>query len=100
MRTPVRFCCGVLLTTALAVFYTGSDRSSALATTIITVITNADSGAGSLRQAIIDGNATNPPVTINFAIPPFDGSVQTCRPSPTCWPLTGSANRAPARVCC
>ncbi len=77
MRTPVRFCCGVLLTTALTVFYTGSDRSSALAQTILTVTTNADSGAGSLRQAINDGNTDSPPVTINFAIPPFDGTVQT-----------------------
>jgi len=82
MRTPVRFCCGVLLTTALIVFYSGSDRSSALATTITVTSTN-DSGAGSLRQAIIDGNTSSPPVTINFAISPFDGTVKTITPQST-----------------
>ena len=83
MKTPVRFCCGVLLTTALIVFDSGSDRSSALATTIITVVNTADSGAGSLRQAIIDGNTSSPPVTINFAIQPFDGTVKTIAPQST-----------------
>ena len=34
-----------------------------------TVINFADSGAGSLRQAILDANAASAPGSINFAIP-------------------------------
>ncbi len=77
MRTPVRFCYSVLLATALALFYTGSDRSGASAATTLTVTATNDTGAGSLRQAITDGNTDSPPVTINFAIAPFDGTVKT-----------------------
>jgi hypothetical protein len=78
----VRFCCGLLLTAAFAIFYPGSDRSSAFATTIIPVTTNADNGDGSLRQAIIDGNTSAPPVTIGFAIPPFSTVVIITPQSP------------------
>ncbi len=77
MRTPVRFCCGVLLTTALMVFNPGPDRSGAFAATTITVTTTNTGVPGSLDQAILQGNTDSPPVTINFAIPPFNGTVQT-----------------------
>ncbi|MGD0058421.1 MAG: right-handed parallel beta-helix repeat-containing protein [Verrucomicrobiia bacterium] len=77
MRTPVRFCCGVLLTTALMVFNPGPDRSGAFAATTITVTTTNSGVPGSLDQAILQGNTDSPPVTINFAIPPFNGTVQT-----------------------
>ena len=36
---------------------------------IISVVTTSDSGAGSLRQAILDANATNGLDTITFQIP-------------------------------
>jgi hypothetical protein len=68
------------LATALALLYTGSDRSGALAATTVTVTTTDDSGVGTLRQAITDGNTDSPPVTINFAIAPFDGTVKTIAP--------------------
>src|ERR1051326_1748450 len=42
-----------------------------------TVTTTADSGAGSLRQAITDADNNPGPDTIQFAIPPFDGAVKT-----------------------
>jgi hypothetical protein len=44
-----------------------------------TVTTTADSGAGSLRQAILDANATLGPDTIAFNIP--GGGVQTISPA-------------------
>jgi parallel beta-helix repeat protein len=77
MRTPVRFGCGVLLTAALTLFYPGSDRSSAFAATTITVTTTGTGIPGALDQAILQGNTSSPPVTINFAIQPFNGTVQT-----------------------
>ncbi|MGA2603152.1 MAG: HYR domain-containing protein [Verrucomicrobiia bacterium] len=89
MRTSVRLCCRVLLITALTFFCAGLDRSGALASTTITVTTTADSGAGSLRQAITDGSTSSPPVTINFAIPPFNGSVQSIAPQTNLPPITG-----------
>ena len=78
MRTPVRFCCGVLLTTALTGFQP-PDRSLGRA---CHYHHHGDhhyhTGVpGSLDQAILQGNADSPPVTINFAIPPFNGTVQT-----------------------
>ncbi|MEZ6147911.1 MAG: right-handed parallel beta-helix repeat-containing protein [Planctomycetaceae bacterium] len=41
--------------------------------TIFTVSSTADSGAGSLRQAILDANASTTPATIMFEIPNTDG---------------------------
>ncbi len=42
------------------------------------IVTNANnSGAGSLRQAITDANASSDPNLITFAITPLDGSVKT-----------------------
>jgi hypothetical protein len=43
--------------------------SSPLAAATFTVTTNADSGVGSLRQAIIDANGAAGVDTIDFAIP-------------------------------
>ena len=40
-----------------------------LAAATFTVTTTADSGAGSLRQAITDANSSAGPHTIQFAIP-------------------------------
>lgn len=42
-----------------------------------TVFTNADSGTGSLRQAITDANLVTGPHTINFAITGSTGGIQT-----------------------
>ncbi len=79
MRTPLRFGCGLLLTAVLALFYPGLDRSSAFATTL--TVTTIDIGVpGALDQVILQGNTSPPPVTINFAIPPFDGTVKTIAP--------------------
>ena len=36
--------------------------------------------SGALDQVILQGNTSPPPVTINFAIPPFDGTVKTIAP--------------------
>lgn len=77
MRTLVRLGCRVLLISVLVCVCSGLESSLALASTVITVINSADSGSGSLRQAISDGNTDSPPVTINFAVPPFNGTVQT-----------------------
>jgi hypothetical protein len=51
-----------------------------LASTILTVTTTNDNGDGSLRQVISDANTDSPPITINFAIPPFDGTIKTIQP--------------------
>src|SRR5947199_10375516 len=50
---------------------------TALAGTI-TVTNVNDSGPGSFRQAILDGNVASPPLVINFNIPP--GGAQTITP--------------------
>ncbi|MFN2384867.1 MAG: hypothetical protein ABR576_01010 [Thermoanaerobaculia bacterium] len=47
-----------------ALFFSGS-----LAATTFTVTNTADTGAGSLRQAILDANAAGGPDAIHFAIP-------------------------------
>ncbi|HTS15966.1 MAG TPA: HYR domain-containing protein [Verrucomicrobiae bacterium] len=78
MKTPGQPGCRLWLQIALltlACLVAG--QSNARAATILTVTSTADSGAGSLRQTIIDANVSSPPVTINFAIPPFDGTVKT-----------------------
>jgi hypothetical protein len=56
---------------------------------VFVVDTTADSGPGSLRQAILDANsATGLTVTINFAIP--DAGVQTIEPITPLPPITAS----------
>src|SRR5262245_55245194 len=45
-----------------------------------TVTNTLDRGAGSLRAAISNVNASAGPHMINFAIPPFDGTVKTITP--------------------
>ena len=75
MRTLVRCCYCVTLATVLAVLCLGFDRVAAWAATI-TVINTNDGGAGSLRDAISTAQTSAPPVTIQFAIPPFDTSVK------------------------
>ncbi|HYM14148.1 MAG TPA: right-handed parallel beta-helix repeat-containing protein, partial [Dehalococcoidia bacterium] len=58
--------------------------------TTFTVTTNADSGAGSLRQAILDSNATTPgPNAIRFNIAP--GGLQTIALASPLPPLTVAA---------
>ena len=52
---------------------------SLLLPSVFTVTTTADSGPGSLRQAILDANATQGPNTIAFAI--GQGGTQTIRPT-------------------
>jgi len=42
-----------------------------------TVTNTAGTGAGSLNQAIINANSNAGPDTIEFSIPPFDGTVKT-----------------------
>ena len=60
----------------------------------ITVINTADGGAGSLRQAAADANATPDADTINFNIPPTDPN---CNPSGVCTiTLTGGVITAQA----
>ena len=58
-----------LLTFVLVVLFV---PSAALGGSTITVTNTNDSGAGSLRQAILDANAADPPSTINFNIPTSD----------------------------
>ena len=48
-----------------------------------TVINTNDSGAGSLRSAIIGVNTNGGAQLIDFAIPPFDGTVKTITPLTT-----------------
>ncbi len=65
--------CAIINSTALwlmaMLFFTGAIEAATF-----TVTTTADSGAGSLRQAIMDANATVAvPDTIEFNIPPTDG---------------------------
>jgi hypothetical protein len=47
------------------------------------VTTNADSGPGSLRQAIIDSNASAGPNTIDFNLPADKRTIQPLSPLPT-----------------
>jgi parallel beta-helix repeat protein len=56
-----------------------SEFSAPVAVTLPSlVVTNTNnSGAGSLRQAILDANANPDPNVITFAIAPLDGSVKT-----------------------
>lgn len=73
----------IILILALAVVIAGPIRLVWAAT--FTVTNTFDSGAGSLRQAILDANASGaPPHTIVFNIPAsdpgFDGSVFTIKP--------------------
>jgi hypothetical protein len=58
---------GVLLAALMATFMLAA--KPALASTTFTVINTNDSGAGSLRQAIVDANATTGADTIEFNIP-------------------------------
>lgn len=53
-----------------------------------TVTNTADSGLGSLTQAILDANANPGPDDIVFAIPPFDTSVKTITYTATPPPIT------------
>ncbi|HVM59223.1 MAG TPA: HYR domain-containing protein [Verrucomicrobiae bacterium] len=78
MKTPGQLACRLwLLGAVLALLCTGTDRSGAFAASILTVTTTGSSGPGSLAEAIADANTDSPPVTINFAIPPFDGTIKT-----------------------
>jgi hypothetical protein len=68
---------GLLVTMALfGALWAGLEPPAWSAT--FTVTNTNDSGAGSLRQAILDANATPGTDTINFNIPP--GGVQTIAP--------------------
>jgi hypothetical protein len=79
------------LFTALTLLLLWSGRSRAFAATTLTV-TTAQMGipGASLDQAISDGNTDSPPVTINFAIPPFDGTVKIIAPQQTLPTITNS----------
>lgn len=48
--------------------------------TVFTVTNTADAGPGSLRQAILDANASADSSQIVFAIPPLNGTVKTISP--------------------
>ncbi|MCP3956603.1 MAG: CSLREA domain-containing protein, partial [bacterium] len=56
------------LTSSAGTSAAASDTLTVNASATFTVTTNADSGAGSLRQAIIDANLTTDPDLIDFAI--------------------------------
>jgi hypothetical protein len=79
MRSPLR---GLSLLAAIGLF----EASSTLATTY-TVTTTADSGAGSLRQAILDANAAGGTDTIGFAI--VGSGVHTISPASALPQITG-----------
>lgn len=52
----------------------------AVVVTVFTVTNTNDSGAGSLRQAILDANASADPNEIVFAIPPVNSTVRKITP--------------------
>src|SRR2546426_9784277 len=60
--------------------------STEASNSIFTVSNTSDSGAGSLRQAILDSNATNGPNTIVFQIP--GSGAQTITPLSALPPIT------------
>jgi len=66
------------LTMGLAMVLGLASASPALAD--FTVTNTNDSGAGSLRQAILDANANPGQDTISFNIPPADGTAKVIRP--------------------
>ena len=68
-KYPLPFCVSLLAVSCLD-----------LPAATFSVTTTNDSGAGSLRAAISNANATAGPHVINFAIPPFDGTVKTITP--------------------
>src|SRR5262252_4043472 len=61
--------------------------SAALSAANFSVVTTADSGAGSLRQAILDANGNAGPDTIDFAIP--GAGVHTIHPATLLPAITG-----------
>src|SRR5262245_53594969 len=78
MSSPLRAIVGILLTSAIG--------SVCFANTYTVVNTN-DSGAGSLRQAILDANANAGPDTIEFNIP--GSGVHTISPASVLPIITG-----------
>src|SRR4051812_31238952 len=68
---------GVLSALTLLLFLSSGSPSSA--TVVFTVTNNADSGAGSLRQAILDSNASSDANVIDFSI--AGGGVHTITPT-------------------
>src|SRR5260221_12479245 len=72
--------CGLFFLTILA-------APSARASTL-TVVNNFDSGAGSLRQAILDANTNPGPDTIVFTIP--GAGLHTIAPASNLPPITGA----------
>jgi len=70
MKTPVRFCCGVLLTTRVDLFSTpGLIVPARVATTIITVATLLNAAPGPCGRPSSTATQLSA-VTINFAIQP------------------------------